>query len=144
MKAAAKKRTRTKRARKLVHVRFPTSGDVYNRAITFLYGSTAQINAVLERETPKGDEFRPLRPGVTAHFRVYVNNGYDAQYLCLIAENRGAIYEMSALAHEVFHHVAYTFSKVGLPLTDESEEAYCYYLEWLIRKCLNAIKYEPR
>lgn len=43
------------------------------------------------------------------------------------------------LVHELNHFCIYTFGFIGLPINDESSEAYCYYMDSLLNQVL---KYE--
>jgi len=118
--------------------RFPIRHNIYSRAITFLHGTAAEINAALKRDCPKGDEHRDLSSDCIGRYVIYVQNGYEADYICIVKRSNKS--EMiGALAHEVFHHVSYTLRKAGMPLSNESDEAYCYYFGWVFRNCLEAM-----
>lgn len=43
------------------------------------------------------------------------------------------------LVHELNHFCIYTFGFIGLPINDESSEAYCYYMDSLLNQVM---KYE--
>lgn len=38
------------------------------------------------------------------------------------------------MAHEAFHVVRHIMATIGMPLSDESDEAYAYLLGWLVRE----------
>lgn len=40
------------------------------------------------------------------------------------------------LVHELNHFCIYTFGYIGLPINDESSEAYCYYMDSLLNQVL--------
>ena len=40
------------------------------------------------------------------------------------------------LVHELNHFCIYTFGFIGLPINDESSEAYCYYMDSLLNQVL--------
>lgn len=44
------------------------------------------------------------------------------------------------ICHELMHAVSYGLRHKGLPLSDESEEAYCYLLDFLVRKLVDGEK----
>lgn len=46
----------------------------------------------------------------------------------------------ATMAHEGLHLVHYILSTLGLNLTDESEEAYTYLLEWFIRQLEKSLR----
>lgn len=48
------------------------------------------------------------------------------------------------LVHEVFHAVHFVMMKKGLKLSDDSEEAYAYQLEFLMKKILKGESYGKR
>lgn len=43
------------------------------------------------------------------------------------------------LVHELNHFCIYTFGFIGLPINDDNSEAYCYYMDSLLKQVL---KYE--
>lgn len=49
-------------------------------------------------------------------------------------------YSHSILAHECLHATHAILKDVGMNLTDDTVEAYCYLHDSLVRRCLNAIK----
>jgi hypothetical protein len=45
------------------------------------------------------------------------------------------------LVHELFHHVAFLFERIGIQLdVEKSDEAYAYYLEWVTGQALVNLK----
>jgi hypothetical protein len=44
--------------------------------------------------------------------------------------------DIGILVHECFHAVCYAFNDKGLYLCEDSEEAFTYYLQWLIDRIL--------
>jgi hypothetical protein len=54
-------------------------------------------------------------------------DGYESDYI-FVRRDSGIITELSALAHECLHATAHALRTNGMPLTEESEEAYTYYL----------------
>ena len=47
----------------------------------------------------------------------------------------------SLVSHEAFHATYFILTRAGLKLTDESEEAYSYYLEFLVREITAKIRF---
>lgn len=41
------------------------------------------------------------------------------------------------LVHELNHFCIYTFGFIGLPINDDNSEAYCYYMDSLLKQVLN-------
>jgi hypothetical protein len=46
---------------------------------------------------------------------------------------------IAVLAHEVFHAVTFLFDKIRVQLTDQSDEAWAYAVEFLTRKILTRL-----
>lgn len=125
----------------LIAKRFPLRENVYNRAVTFLFGSIDQINTRLRRDTPDEKDFWPIEESALGHWRIIKQAGYEADYIC-IASDTSRAEQMQALAHECLHHTSHALRMAGLPLKRSSEEAYCYYLGWMVDKCVTVI--DPR
>ncbi len=47
---------------------------------------------------------------------------------------------LPTLVHELFHAVCFTFRNKGIILDDNSDEAFAYYLEYLVTKSINLLK----
>ena len=112
--------------------------DVYNRAITLLYGSVEEINAVLRRDVRHIDEPPESAPVLARNalgkWVRYCHNGYDADYICIV--KRGTLAgQMAVLTHEALHCASHALRMAGIAHTDETEEAYCYYHQWLFVQC---------
>jgi hypothetical protein len=119
--------------------RLPVRDNLYSRAITFLYGTAEQINAAMKKECASPDCFSPLTIAHRGHWHLHEEDGYESDYICLV---RGPtiMYELGYLAHEVLHHTVYALGRAGLPpATDRNDEAHCYYMQWVIRNCLESI-----
>lgn len=123
----------------MIRRRFPIRQNVYNRAITFLFGTVADINAVLQRDCPIGEEMLQLEPSSIGFWRVYRQDGYEADYICLV-KRRDRNEMLASLAHECLHHAAHVLQRAGMQLTRETDEAYCYYFGWVFRNCLEAMQ----
>ena len=48
-------------------------------------------------------------------------------------------FEMAVLQHEIFHIVQFVMHKVGITLSDDSDEAYAYLIQFLTLKIYNKI-----
>lgn len=49
------------------------------------------------------------------------------------------VFDLSVLAHEIFHITDYTMEKAGIRLTESSDEAYSYLIQFLTKKILGMI-----
>lgn len=120
--------------RRLVRRRLPA--DTYNRAITFLYGTLEQINAALPRETGDPDV---LHPSTLGRWVTHTHDGREADFLCVV--RTGSLdEELPTLAHEALHLTGHVLRTAGVAHTLETEEAYTYYMGWIIRESLKAMR----
>ncbi len=46
---------------------------------------------------------------------------------------------LSMLSHEAFHATCFVLEDRGLTLSESSEEAYAYYLGWIVSECLKRL-----
>jgi hypothetical protein len=74
--------------------------------------------------------------GPTARFAGVRSVPYGPVVVIWLHPQRAGI---AILAHELLHAVSWVLNAKGLPLTDASEEAYTYYLEWLMRESLSRL-----
>lgn len=58
----------------------------------------------------------------------------DGYFITSIWLNPAA--SIAIVAHEAFHATFYVMERAGVTLTDSSQEAFAYYLEWLMRGIL--------
>lgn len=47
----------------------------------------------------------------------------------------------SVLQHEIFHAVSFTLRSVGINLTEDTEEAYAYLIDYLTKQCYTKLKF---
>lgn len=111
--------------------------DLYNRCLTFMYGTKDQIDKAMARI--EKEHYEPMLERNRAKYQVYVHNSFQADYILLRSDIPvGERYPV--LAHEVFHFVHMSLQTAGVRLTDDSEEAYAYYISDIMERCLNAIE----
>lgn len=110
--------------------------DLYNRCTTLLYGTVDEINVALKRHCPIDHE--PLHPSCRGHWRSYATGGFEADYICVVT-SRSRDHVCEVLAHETLHLVSHALRMAGIAHTQETDEAYTYYQQWLIRECLKVI-----
>jgi hypothetical protein len=71
--------------------------DLYNRQLTFWYGTREEINVELAKlKLPGGDE---LPPNCMGRYMVIIHRGYPADYIVLV-KARWVVTELSCLSHE--------------------------------------------
>lgn len=51
--------------------------------------------------------------------------------------------EPSLLAHEVFHAACMILNRIGITLSDESDEAYAYLIQFITQKICNVVTLSP-
>lgn len=51
---------------------------------------------------------------------------------------------ISVIAHEAFHATTFALDTVGIRLADESDEAFAYYLAWVVRNVLTRLAGDPK
>ncbi len=69
----------------------------------------------------------PTEETKSGGFMVFVKKNTDI--CCFWAKSQ------SELAHEIIHCIAYTLIEKGIKLTDDTDEIYAYYMEYLLREC---------
>lgn len=109
--------------------------DIYNRYLTLWYGTREEINRAIVRLNLSGCE--PLGPTVMGRYVVIIEDNYPADYI-MIVKAKWVGTEIASLAHECLHFVCYVLRRAGVVLTDESEEAFTYYLENTMKQCFEA------
>lgn len=109
-----------------------------------------------------GAEFVLVSDCAPAQFARFMHKHYDKLYeldedlkgQCLARVDRGLhtviIYIRqwyrnspactATLAHEVFHAVEEVMDYYGVPHTDDSSEAWAYYLDFVLRRCLELLR----
>lgn len=124
---------------KLICRRFPVDRDPYSRAVTFLYGSVDQINAYLTRKAKQcDDEFTPLGENNLGRWEIFTKDGFEADFICIV-RRRDLNHTVTSIAHETLHYVAHALRSAGIEFSRETEEAYCYYQQWIMQRCLDAL-----
>lgn len=110
-----------------------------------------------------GTEFVLVSDGTPSDFARFMHKHYDKEYerdddlkgQCLARTDdeglhiiiiyirkwrRNSPFATATLAHEVFHAVEDCMDYYGLPHSDDSSEAWAYYLDFVMRKCLEALR----
>lgn len=110
-----------------------------------------------------GAEFVLVSDCTPAQFARFMHKHYDKSYECdndlkgqcccrttdrgvftaviyLKCLPRNSPFWIASLAHEVFHAVEDCMDYYGVPHTDDSSEAWAYYLDFVLRRCLELLK----
>lgn len=80
---------------------------------------------IVEKEAGFKDE---PREGIEGHCSVFESN--DNQIVVIWTKEK----RPDLVAHEVLHGIGYTLMHKGLNLTHETEEAYCYLMQFLMKE----------
>lgn len=127
---------------KLRTKRLPIRENLYSRAVTVVYGERGDISAYLQRQVRAaglGDDYEALAPNSLGRWVCIERNGFLADYICVVKQ-RDPERSLSVLAHEALHHTCEVMRRAGLTLSTDSEEAYCYYHQWIVARCLEVMK----
>ena len=108
---------------------------VYNADIRIVINcSPARYSAYVKQCF--GQSHLPPKDG---HFVVF-DNGQHVVYLIRMRDFDWRIQEYALLAHEIFHCVHRVLSDLGASLTDQSEELYANYFQYLYSEAISKIK----
>ena len=120
---------------------FVVDCGVYPFSVMVSIGFTARQTMILVQHRLPND----LDAEEKSHFENFNGRGKTLQLkggqniLWLRDYKYGDIDSLATLNHEIFHVVYQTLWKCGLTLSDESEEAYSYLVEYLTKKILEKI-----
>ena len=98
-----------------------------------------EIRGLLEQEIPDAEtraailERADIPLGVNGRFIGTHSIKYGSVVTIWINPRKTGI---PVLAHELLHAITYVLDARGLVLSDHTDEAYAYYLEWLMRESL--------
>jgi hypothetical protein len=109
--------------------------DLYGFDIYFIRCRRAMYERKIETEF---DLEAPVKQNKAATSEIYQKDGrlIGVIWLCETATH-------AHLAHEVFHAVHFFLQNRGLSLTDASEEAYAYLIQWMFEK-IEAVLFRGR
>ena len=65
--------------------------------------------------------------------------GEEFEILVLCPEH-----DNTSLVHEVIHHATHTFKQAGILIEHGNDEAFAYYVEYILRKCYKAISIDNK
>lgn len=64
---------------------------------------------------------------------------FEPFYYIYVAEYKSDVESIGVLAHEISHFVDFVFKGVGIPMTYNNTEVRAYYVEYIIKQCLDGI-----
>jgi hypothetical protein len=116
---------------------------VYHTSFVLVRCPRADAAALLRQEIPQGNAVeqiaRRMDPAIT-HYRgqFFGFNHEEHGDIALIWLHPNAGFD--TLGHELVHALTSVLAERGLRLSDDSDEAFAYYLAWLIRECLQRLE----
>lgn len=111
---------------------------VYWVSIVLLRCEVEEIPALLAGEIPDTPtcteilKWCDIPAGVSGRFIGTFSDVYKSIAIVWIRPSSG----LPVLVHELMHVVTYVLNGRGVSLCDQSDEAYCYYIEWLLRTAI--------
>lgn len=96
-----------------------------------------ELKKFIKKEFPGATIHEDLDDGGFAGrcFEILDKDGDEVGFVIALRDWDGDPEDYSVLAHECLHAVHYCLSNRGLKLNNKSEEAYCYLLDSLLRRC---------
>jgi len=92
---------------------------------------------------PTGKLAQDVKATFYGQFAHYEVEGGRTEYYIWIREWKNTPFWVCTLVHEVFHYVAHTMTHLGIPFADESDEAWAYYLDSLVKQSLMKLSNRP-
>jgi hypothetical protein len=117
--------------------------DIYKANVVLLCCQAADIGARLHEAIATPDEQFLVTALLSEHYGFGDIDADDppGARCCCLRRNGFTVTAIwlpptasaAVIAHEAFHAAAYMLHRAGLTLSDASEEAFAYLLEWLVR-----------
>jgi hypothetical protein len=115
--------------------KFKLPHDVYNCDIWFVRGQAKELQAFVAKTCPDADAEIRVRTG--AKFLQYQRGGYMEYYILFLPNPKWSrAYKTAMLVHECAHLANSVLSDHGVLWDANNDEAYTYYLQWLVANCL--------
>jgi len=71
------------------------------------------------------------------HFTVSNKDNSDVRHFICIQEFQWTVAQQALVIHEVFHMISDILRDIGIPHTKDTEEAYAFYLQYMIQRVLH-------
>lgn len=113
--------------------------DLYNTFLIFVIGEESELKTACMKYNNGDKDYEELAERITPNI-----TGKTALLSCgnvVIWVNRC---DIRAIAHEVFHAVYFVMDKVGIMLTNCSDEAFAYLAGYIGEQVFDAIKNETK
>ena len=123
--------------KKLVHIKDP----VYGADVHVISAATqVEVTTMIKKLAPKWDGCTKFN-GVGCTWEFGEEDGTEAfTFLVALKYQPGSPYEISVLVHELLHVTQHVLDGVGMTMNKKTVEAYCYYLDSLVRDVLKGLK----
>lgn len=116
--------------------------DVYNCDIWFVRGTRAECQRFVDKRCPDdlSPEARAFRHNTGGRFLQFDRSGYTEYYIFYMpAPQFTRAYTTSQLVHECAHLASSVLADHGVRWDVENDEAFTYYLQWIVSNCLWAL-----
>ncbi|WP_029328149.1 hypothetical protein [Bacteroides sp. 14(A)] len=112
--------------------------DIYDRDVMVHFGEKKYLKAKLSKMfgSEQASEIVSMISGEEKGKSLLLPGGQMILYMPDLPKD---IKGMSVLAHEIFHIANFTLEKAGINLTNDSDEAYSYLIEFLTKKILTIL-----
>ncbi len=110
--------------------------DLYSTTLILVVGSLPKLRQVLLNDQEYEEFAKDVRPYTTGK-TVLLSHGDVVMWVY-------SSYDVRAIANEIFHAVYLVMDKVGIILTDGSDEAFAYLAGYISEKVFFAIKNETK
>ena len=120
---------------------FKLKDPVYDTSTWFVYNCTKEeLNEWCSKKFKVSiiEDDEKLTEGICRE----INCKNGTAYIMWVRSVRETIYSMGVIAHELFHLVMLIMCHIGLEISEDSEEAYAYYYEYLFKLILGGVNYE--
>lgn len=123
--------------KKLVHIKDP----VYGGEIYVLSACTqTEVSTMIAKLAPKWTGCKKFE-GVGCAWEFGADDGAENNtFLIATKKHPTTPYGISILVHELLHVTQQMLDNVGMKMNNETVEAYCYYLDSLVRDVLKGLK----
>jgi len=123
--------------KKLVHIKDPTyGGEIY----VLSAATQPEVDATIRKIAPEFEGCTEFK-GVGCTWAFGPDDGAEGNtFLVATKEHPTRPYGISILVHELLHVTQHLLDGIGMTMGDETVEAYCYYLDSLVRDVLKGLK----
>ena len=109
--------------------------DMYEQDLLVVFGSKKYLESRLSNLVSKSKAAKSVSNIGVAVGHSYFDTELGVYYIWM-REKPNEAQTFSILSHEIFHFATALMEKVGMKLTEESEEAYAYLIQFITKSIL--------